>query len=346
MNNRGPGAGGSWSMAPYLPPLLLSSTDSGIGNPNPILFNNNNNNNNNNNIIINGNVGGCGGFVNGNTMVDGNSTLSNNNINNNNHHHGGNHSTSATASSQLLTSAQQQINAAQDLFASHLHQLTSNFQASHNGNDNACRNSFGVTMTVPLLMAAQPPQPQHHHHYGITVNGFHPQVNALANNILPRSGGGCSFGGSMHQNIQLQQQPAVTASGADQHPRIEVGGIAGATAMIDSVSKYPSSGGSSYAAISLGGAIFGSGQLSASALAIAADANDNIRIRENSDMPMMMGLIHARNSRERNERERIPAKKITQLITDLRSDMQGGGWRMEMKSKHQVLSQLSVFCIL
>jgi hypothetical protein len=89
---------------------------------------------------------------------------------------------------------------------------------------------------------------------------------------------------------------------------------------------------------------FGTG-LSASAIAIAADANGNIRISEDADdAHMMMGPMQARNSRERNEREQVRAKKITQLITDLRGEMHGGGWRMEMKSKYQVLSQLS--CIM
>jgi hypothetical protein len=50
---------------------------------------------------------------------------------------------------------------------------------------------------------------------------------------------------------------------------------------------------------------------------------------------------HSKNSRDRNEREQVRAKKITQLITELRDNMQGGGWREEMKSKYQVLSQLS-----
>ena len=48
---------------------------------------------------------------------------------------------------------------------------------------------------------------------------------------------------------------------------------------------------------------------------------------------------HQKNSRDRNEREQVRAKKITQLITELRVNMQRGGWKEEMKSKYQTLSQ-------
>ncbi len=61
-----------------------------------------------------------------------------------------------------------------------------------------------------------------------------------------------------------------------------------------------------------------------------------------TDMSNHTAVLHSRNSRDRNEREQVRAKKITQLITELRDNMQGGGWREEMKSKYQVLSQLSV----
>lgn len=48
---------------------------------------------------------------------------------------------------------------------------------------------------------------------------------------------------------------------------------------------------------------------------------------------------HTRNSRERNNREQVRAQKITQLISELRENMEKGGWQQEMKSKYQTLSQ-------
>jgi len=323
------------SSSPYLPPLLLSGGGGVVGHANSVTFGNNNAGAVGESFfasIMNGNVGGN---------------------NNNNNNHGGNYSDAATAPGQTTSEIQQQINAARDALASHLHQLTSNFQASHGGNDGGgCGNGAGTTMTTNVQAAAQQHhhQQQQQHHYGITVNGFHPQVNARVNNVLPLLGGagachqrGIGFGGLITQNIQLQQQqqqqqqPAVAASGATQLLRMDA---CGATAKDDATgggrpSGAPPNGGT--AAVP-----FGTG-LSASAIAIAADANGNIRISEDADdAHMMMGPMHARNSRERNEREQVRAKKITQLITDLRGEMHGGGWRMEMKSKYQVLSQLSV----
>ena len=48
---------------------------------------------------------------------------------------------------------------------------------------------------------------------------------------------------------------------------------------------------------------------------------------------------HTRNSRERNNREQLRAQKITQLISELRENMEKGGWEKEMKSKYQTLSE-------
>ena len=48
---------------------------------------------------------------------------------------------------------------------------------------------------------------------------------------------------------------------------------------------------------------------------------------------------HTRNSRERNNREQLRAQKITQLISELRENIEKGGWQEEMKSKYQTLSQ-------
>ena len=48
---------------------------------------------------------------------------------------------------------------------------------------------------------------------------------------------------------------------------------------------------------------------------------------------------HGRKSSQRNEREQQRAQKITELIDKLRNTMEEGGWRVEMKSKYQILSQ-------
>ena len=47
---------------------------------------------------------------------------------------------------------------------------------------------------------------------------------------------------------------------------------------------------------------------------------------------------HKRKSAVRNEREQQRAQKITELIDKLRSTMEQGGWKVEMKSKYQILS--------
>jgi hypothetical protein len=347
-NNSALGGSSSWyplssSTTSYLPRLSVPTAheSGGIGPTNSIIFNNINANNVGGvdksffNAVMNGNLGGCGGSRAANATLDGTANIE------------CGHSASATA-----------VNAAQVELAGHLHQLTSNFQASHNsGNGNGNNNNNAVNstilMTMPMQAMGQQPMshpPQHQHHYGITVNGFHPQVNAQANNVLPLMGGGCGVtshrgGFGENQNIQQPRQQ----QGAVQQSRSDACGVTGTTATnVHGVSDRASvsSGGINAAIphhqpIPPKDATTGHGRLSASAIAIAADANDNIRISENADMPMMMGLMHARNSRERNEREQVRAKKITQLITDLRSEMHSGGWRVEMKSKYQVLSQLS-----
>ena len=91
-------------------------------------------------------------------------------------------------------------------------------------------------------------------HYGMAVNGFHPQVNAQVNPIMP-----ASLGAAVLPNGQ----------------RVE---------LIDGRHKYK------------------------------------------------------QRSSERNEREQQRAQKITELIDKLRNTMEQGGWKVEMKSKYQILS--------
>jgi len=47
---------------------------------------------------------------------------------------------------------------------------------------------------------------------------------------------------------------------------------------------------------------------------------------------------HKAKATERNEREQQRAQKITELIDKLRNTMEQGGWKVEMKSKYQILS--------
>jgi hypothetical protein len=92
-------------------------------------------------------------------------------------------------------------------------------------------------------------------HYGMAVNGFHPQVNAQVNPIMPASLGAAVLPNGKHVEL------------------------------IDGRHK------------------------------------------------------HTRKSSQRNEREQQRAQKITELIDKLRNTMEEGGWRVEMKSKYQILSQ-------
>jgi hypothetical protein len=89
-------------------------------------------------------------------------------------------------------------------------------------------------------------------HYGMAVNGFHPQLNAQANPIVPLSG-------------------ALPA---------------GAVRLIDGRSRRK-----------------------------------------------------GRTGKERNEREQKRAQKITELIDELRTSMENGGWEVEDKSKYHTLTR-------
>ena len=109
-------------------------------------------------------------------------------------------------------------------------------------------------------------------HYGVTVNGFHPQVNARVNPVVPGAG-------MSHRPPSLGGAPGTLV----RH---------GQPAVVSSVASSSKPSGS-----------------------------------------------HARSSLERNQREAERAQKITRLITDIRVSMEEGGWKEEMKSKYQTLSQ-------
>ena len=165
---------------------------------------------------------------------------------------------------------QQQSNATSDTqngtFASHLSELTANFNASNNSGIGTCH--------VPLPL-----------HYGMTVNGFHPQLNAQVNPVFLM---GCS-----------QQQ--------------QLGGIGSTTPAASSA---------------INNTLFLRQQQQVHNMSAAHAAANNTSMS-----------LNARNARDRNEREQVRAKKITQLITELRENMQQGGWKEEMNSKYQTLSQ-------
>ena len=126
---------------------------------------------------------------------------------------------------------------------------------------------------------------QHHtsmlnHHYGMAINGFHPQVNAIVNPVvLPLNG-----------SIPTHSVPA------------RAGTTSPGTVKTSNAGK--STGGSS--------------------ISKASKQKDK------------------KASNERNEREQMRAKKITQLIHEIRSNMEAEGWKEEMKSKYETLSQCVV----
>lgn len=180
--------------------------------------------------------------------------------------------TTTNAISHHHQQQQQQSNATSDTqngtVASHLSELTANFNASNN-------SGIG-TYHVPLPL-----------HYGMTVNGFHPQLNAQVNPVFLM---GCS---------QQQQQ--------------QFSGIGSTTPAASSA---------------INNTLFLRQQQQVHNMSAAHAAANNTSMSTN-----------ARNARDRNEREQVRAKKITELITELRENMQEGGWKEEMNSKYQTLSQ-------
>lgn len=280
-------------------------------------------------------------------------------------------------------------------FANHLRELRSNFQDSY-----ATMPPPSMSLPMPMQMLLQQ-QLQHHtqqqqHHYGITVNGFHPQVNAQTNHVALLSipllmatttAATSRVGG--HQPQQKQQtgttdtaSVCAMASSATpcstnyqiHHPVTAPGGNANigsscatrtTTATTEAASCSFGNGFTSEVSsfsdlntltllnrnnpeVALNGVYINNNCTS-----ISNNMNNNcssIGSRPTSSITAMSvaatstdmsynTAVHSRNSRDRNEREQVRAKKITQLITELRDNMQGGGWREEMKSKYQVLSQ-------
>ncbi len=170
-------------------------------------------------------------------------------VNNNN-----NNASSGDSSSNNMTSSTLSYNSP---YSTHLRELTANF-----------RNNPNVSV-----------------HYGMAVNGFHPQVNARVNPVVPLSNNG-GIGGA-------------TTNAATQHT------LAGGAGNGSSGTK---------------------------------NSRKQAKGKANATAPGAAST-HTRNSRERNNREQVRAQKITQLISELRENMEKGGWQGEMKSKYQTLSQ-------
>lgn len=176
-------------------------------------------------------------------------------------------------------------------YADHLRELTANF-----------RNNPSTTTTS--MDASQA-------HYGMAVNGFHPQVNAQVNHVLPLSG---NYGGMIgNSGVAVTRLPTSTTT---------TNQAAKTLTAAESYGTIKTSNKKSKGGVSSGRKRNASATTATTSMNAATDSNQ-----------------HARNSRERNEREQVRAQKITQLISELRVNMQQGGWQEEMKSKYQTLSQ-------
>jgi len=176
---------------------------------------------------------------------------------------------------------------------------------------NAMSNSNGIHKSnVPSLPNQNPPY--HHQHYGMIINGFHPQVNAQVNPVLPMpSAGGVISFGAMNMNNALNNFHASNIIGCSTDLSNSNDGALSGTTTSSTDQKSTACNGKT--ALS------------------SSESNNNITVADASN--------GAKSARERNEREQMRAKKITQLIHELRTNMQNGGWKQEMKSKYQTLSQ-------
>ena len=134
------------------------------------------------------------------------------------------------------------------------------------------------------------------HHYGMAINGFHPQVNAIVNPVLPL-------------NNTIPAQSSVPARAGTTSPGTVKTSNAGKS-MSDNTTSLSASQQKKQQAPTVG---------------------------KNQQKPAKQKDKKAAN--ERNEREQLRAKKITELIHEIRSNMEAEGWKEEMKSKYETLSQ-------
>lgn len=134
------------------------------------------------------------------------------------------------------------------------------------------------------------------HHYGMAINGFHPQVNAIVNPVLP-----------------LNNTIPAHSSGPARAGTTSPGTVKTSNA---------------------GKSMSGNTTLLPSSQQIKQQAPP---VGKNHQKPSKQKDKKATS--ERNEREQLRAKKITQLIHEIRSNMEAEGWKEEMKSKYETLSQ-------
>lgn len=147
-------------------------------------------------------------------------------------------------------------------------------------------------------------------HYGMAVNGFHPQVNAQDNPILPLNTSRSGTNNNTAEHHYLLPTNA-QLSGATM------------TASNNSVHHYNTT---NHHHINMPPVKLVDGR--------------HVQ-RGNKDDGGAVNITSGgggKGGKERNEREQKRAKKITELIETLRLSMQKGGWRIEMKSKYQTLT--------
>mmetsp|Transcript_43077 Transcript_43077/g.75547 ORF Transcript_43077/g.75547 Transcript_43077/m.75547 type:complete len:1054 (+) Transcript_43077:240-3401(+) len=190
-------------------------------------------------------------------------------------------------------------------WSTHLSELTSNFLASNKAAAGCPALGAATTSSSSLHgnLHGHVPAPLH---FGMTVNGFHPQVNAQVNHV-----------GGAKVHSQAVTNSNTTNSIDVKHVQQQL--LANAA--------------------------------TASTTSTTASAVPHHRAPANNDTHHHHGAndtatstaggstTHQRTTRDRNVREQNRAKKITQLITELKENMEEGGWKEEMKSKYQTLSQ-------
>mmetsp|Transcript_31351 Transcript_31351/g.63728 ORF Transcript_31351/g.63728 Transcript_31351/m.63728 type:complete len:416 (-) Transcript_31351:4913-6160(-) len=156
-------------------------------------------------------------------------------------------------------------------------------------------------VATPALTAGDP----NSYHYGmavagVSVNGFHPQLNALSNPIVPIAGTG-------KRGMESSAPDKGTAS-ATLHHHTGVG------------QQSESTRNSTAASSSVG----------------ATTTSQPVRLIDGrSGKPK---TAQRPGVKERNEREQRRAQKIAELIENLKDSMIQGGWKVEMKSKYHTLS--------
>jgi len=139
------------------------------------------------------------------------------------------------------------------------------------------------------------------YHYGMAVNGFHPQLNAQVNPVLPLSVAGFGVVGDCGGGNSSTLLPNNSNSSAsNSHPNLQGGGGGCSSSLSSTTTSY----------------------------------NPVVQLIDGR----YKGKRSTAGGKERNEREQRRAQKITELIEKLRLSMVKGGWKVEMKSKYHTLT--------